>query len=93
MKGGADKKLQTKATMIISTATERFGAVEKRSTKSQYSKNHRAEKISWLRQEQRLLKMQFRGQMRTRSQGWQNYVVSLGRNCRPSAEQGGTGAV
>lgn len=51
MKGGADRKLQTMATMIISIATERFGLVEKRAATNQYSKNCRAEKISQLRQE------------------------------------------
>ena len=60
MKGGADRKLQTMATMIISVATERFGLVEERSATSQYSKNCRAEKTSELRQELRLLKRQFK---------------------------------
>ncbi|KAJ8337956.1 hypothetical protein SKAU_G00369220 [Synaphobranchus kaupii] len=61
MKGGADRKLHTMATMIISIATERFGTVEKSVTKSQYTKNRRAEKITQLRHELRLLKRQFKG--------------------------------
>lgn len=46
MKGGANRKLQIMATMIISIATERLGSVEKCCATSQYSKNCRAEKIS-----------------------------------------------
>lgn len=61
MKGGADRKLQTMATVVISIATERFGSVEKRVATNQYSKNRRAEKISQLRQELRVLKRQFKG--------------------------------
>lgn len=61
MKGGADRKLQTMATMIISIATERYGSVEKRVTTNQYSRNRRAEKITQLRKELRDLKKQFKG--------------------------------
>lgn len=59
-KGGADRRLKTMTTIIVSLATERFGTVEKRVTKSKYTKNHRAEKITQLRQELRLLKRQFK---------------------------------
>ncbi|XP_053170226.1 uncharacterized protein LOC128354001 [Scomber japonicus] len=61
MKGGADRKLQIMATMVISIATERFGMIEKRAAAKPYSKNRRAEKISQLRRELRDLKNQFKG--------------------------------
>ncbi|XP_075313231.1 uncharacterized protein LOC142373743 [Odontesthes bonariensis] len=60
MRGGADRKLQVMATMVISIATERFGTVEKRAAANPYSKNRRAEKISQLRRELRDLKSQFK---------------------------------
>lgn len=60
MQGGADRKLQTMATMITNIATERFGAVEKRAAMNQYTKNRRADKITQLRQELRDLKKQFK---------------------------------
>ncbi|KAJ8349798.1 hypothetical protein SKAU_G00249280 [Synaphobranchus kaupii] len=61
MKGGAERKLHTMATMIVSITTERFGTVEKSVTKIQYTKNRRAEKITQLRHKLRLLKRQFKG--------------------------------
>nr|AAN12398.1 polyprotein [Tetraodon nigroviridis] len=60
-KGGVDRKLQTMTTLVISFATERYGTMEKRAAPEKYTKNRRAEKISQLRQELRVLKKQFKG--------------------------------
>lgn len=59
-KGDTDGKLKTMATIIISLAVERFGTVEKLGTKTPYMNNRRAEKISQLRQELRVLKRQYK---------------------------------
>ena len=50
-KGEADRKLKIMATIIIDIAVERFGTLEKLGTKTPCMNNHRAEKISRIRQE------------------------------------------
>ena len=59
-KGDTNGKLKTMATITISLAVERFGTVEKLGTKTPYMNNRRAEKISRLRQELRVLKRQYK---------------------------------
>lgn len=48
-------------TMIINLDTKNFGTLEETSTKGQYIQNHVAEKITKLRYNLHLLKIQFKG--------------------------------
>nr|XP_014269084.2 uncharacterized protein LOC106676625 [Maylandia zebra] len=59
-KRGADSRLKTMTTIIVSYASERFGLIEKCNNKTPYTMNRRAMKIHQLRQELRSLKKQFK---------------------------------
>lgn len=59
-KGGADHKLQTMCTLIMSIGTERFGVTERYGTSKPVRPNRQEHTINQLRQELKTLKRQFR---------------------------------
>lgn len=55
-KGGADRRLQSMTTILVSLSEERFGAVEQRPVRTPYTMNQRAAKVHKIRQELNILK-------------------------------------